>query len=616
MTEILSPGVYMQEVSGGPKPIEAVSTSTACFIGFTEKATYERVVDGVRVPESVLRKPFFITSWLQYRETFGDLVSGIYTPQSVYGFFQNGGRRCYVVSLDTIPPTQCNLLSSDDTRNYLTVRAKQAALDSRLRIRVEADPLPDVDKRTNGGGTGATPSGAASNQQGQSGGANAGSGAAGDAAANAAGGSSGGTGGQQGQGSATNVAGSGAAANGTTASTTLEKLLYFHLTLEREVKINSDRWKKVEEVRQVTLKTNAENQLELAFYNNQLPKNIDLFLTAAGKSATLQKAWPKRDNPQLITEQGAIMAVGKKEYDGDLVRDGNETKRTGLVALSEIDDISIICAPDLMVTPPGQTLDRKLVKALQTTIIDHCKNMQDRVAILDTPPYLTPQEAKDWRMNEVGYDTSYAAVYYPWIEVWDSISNRPMNVPPSGYMAGIWARNDSQRGVHKAPANEIVNGAIGLAYNTTTNEQDILNPIGVNCIRAFPGMGIRVWGARTMSLSDPEWRYLNVRRLFNMIEKSIQRSTMWAVFEPNDWRLWSKLRRDVGNFLMGLYSQGMLFGRTAGEAFFVQVDESNNPSYSRDLGFLYVDVGISPVKPAEFIVFRIRQWSGEPPALG
>jgi phage tail sheath protein FI len=129
-------------------------------------------------------------------------------------------------------------------------------------------------------------------------------------------------------------------------------------------------------------------------------------------------------------------------------------------------------------------------------------------------------------------------------------------------------------------------------------------------------MGIRVWGARTMSLSDPEWRYLNVRRLFNMIEKSIQRSTMWAVFEPNDWRLWSKLRRDVSNFLMGLYSQGMLFGRTAGEAFFVQVDESNNPSYSRDLGFLYVDVGVSPVKPAEFIVFRIRQWSGEPPAQG
>jgi phage tail sheath protein FI len=229
---------------------------------------------------------------------------------------------------------------------------------------------------------------------------------------------------------------------------------------------------------------------------------------------------------------------------------------------------------------------------------------------------LTPQEAKDWRMNEVGYDTSYAAVYYPWIEVWDSINNRPMNIPPSGYMAGIWARNDTQRGVHKAPANEIVNGAIGLAYNTTTNEQDILNPIGVNCIRAFPGMGIRVWGARTMSLSDPEWRYLNVRRLFNMIEKSIQRSTMWAVFEPNDWRLWSKLRRDVSNFLMGLYSQGMLFGRTAGEAFFVQVDESNNPSYSRDLGFLYVDVGVSPVKPAEFIVFRIRQWSGEPPAQG
>jgi phage tail sheath protein FI len=591
MTEILSPGVYIQEVSGGPKPIEAVSTSTACFIGFTERATYERVVDGVRVPESVHLQPFFVTSWLQYRETFGDLVSGIYTPQSVYGFFQNGGRRCYVVSLGTIPPTQGKLLSSDGKHDYLTVRAKQAALDSRLRVRVEADPLPDGSRRTTNGGTGGTAGGATAGQQGQSG-------TAADGAANAAGGNN------------------GAATNGATAATTPEKPYYFHLTVEREVKINSDRWKKVEEVRQVTLQANKENKLELLFFNNQLPKNIDLFLTEAGKSATLQAAWPKPDNCQLITEQGVIATVGKKEYDGDLLRTGNETKRTGLVALSEIDDISIICAPDLMVTPLGQTLDRKLVKALQTTIIDHCKNMGDRVAIVDTPPYLTPQEAKDWRMNEVGYDTSYAAVYYPWIEVWDSINNRPMNIPPSGYMAGIWARNDTPRGVHKAPANEIVNGAIGLAYNTTTNEQDILNPIGVNCIRAFPGMGIRVWGARTMSLSDPEWRYLNVRRLFNMIEKSIQRSTMWAVFEPNDWRLWSKLRRDVSNFLMGLYSQGMLFGRTAGEAFFVQVDESNNPSYSRDLGFLYVDVGVSPVKPAEFIVFRIRQWSGEPPAQG
>ena len=581
MAEILSPGVYMQEVSGGPKPIEAVSTSTACFIGFTERATYERVVDGVRVPESVHLQPFFVTSWLQYRETFGDLVSGIYTPQSVYGFFQNGGRRCYVVSLGTIPPTQGKLLSSDGKHDYLMVRAKQAALDSRLRVRVEADPSPATPDRqvANGGTATAQPP----------------------------------TGAQPTPGAAPTPPGGG---GGTTTPLNAAPPRYFHLTVEREVKINSDRWKKVEEVRQVTLQANQENKLELLFFNNQLPKNIDLFLTEAGKSITLQAAWPKSDNCQLITEQGAIATVGKKEYDGDLLRHGNETKRTGLVALSEIDDISIICAPDLMVTPPGQTLDRKLVKALQTTIIDHCKNMGDRVAVLDTPPYLTPQEAKDWRMNEVGYDTSYAAVYYPWIEVWDSINNRPMIIPPSGYMAGIWARNDTQRGVHKAPANEIVNGAIGLAYNTTTNEQDILNPIGVNCIRAFPGMGIRVWGARTMSLSDPEWRYLNVRRLFNMIEKSIQRSTMWAVFEPNDWRLWSKLRRDVSNFLMGLYSQGMLFGRTAGEAFFVQVDESNNPSYSRDQGFLYVDVGVSPVKPAEFIVFRIRQWSGEPPAQG
>jgi hypothetical protein len=174
-------------------------------------------------------------------------------------------------------------------------------------------------------------------------------------------------------------------------------------------------------------------------------------------------------------------------------------------------------------------------------------------------------------------------------------------------MAGIWARNDSQRGVHKAPANEVVAGAIGLQYQTTHNEQAILNPAGINVIRSFPGRGIRVWGARTIS-SDPSWRYLNVRRLFNYIEESLLLGTQWAVFEPNDMDLWERIKRDISAFLIRTWRDGALFGNTAAEAFYVKCDAENNPPETRDVGQLIVEVGIAPVKPAEFVIIRLSQW--------
>jgi phage tail sheath protein FI len=182
-------------------------------------------------------------------------------------------------------------------------------------------------------------------------------------------------------------------------------------------------------------------------------------------------------------------------------------------------------------------------------------------------------------------------------------------VPPSGHVAGVWARNDNTRGVHKAPANEVVRGAIGLAYSVTKGEQDTLNPNGVNCIRSFPGMGIRVWGARTLS-SNPAWRYINVRRLFNFVEKSIERGTQWVVFEPNDPRLWSSVRRDVTAFLTGVWRDGALFGLSPSEAFFVKCDDETNPADVRDRGQMIVEIGMAPVKPAEFVIFRISQWGG------
>lgn len=213
-------------------------------------------------------------------------------------------------------------------------------------------------------------------------------------------------------------------------------------------------------------------------------------------------------------------------------------------------------------------------------------------------------------MKEAGYDTKYGAVYYPWIRVGNPLGNgESMLVPPCGHMAGIYARSDTERGVHKAPANEVARGAMAIENQITKGEQDILNPIGVNCIRAFPGRGIRVWGARTLS-SDPQWRYINVRRLFNFIEESIELGTQWVVFEPNDLDLWERIKRDIRAFLTRVWRAGALFGATADEAFYVKCDEELNTVEIRDAGQIIIEIGVAPVKPAEFVIFRISQWAG------
>jgi phage tail sheath protein FI len=233
--------------------------------------------------------------------------------------------------------------------------------------------------------------------------------------------------------------------------------------------------------------------------------------------------------------------------------------------------------------------------------------MHDRVAILDAPPGMNPQQIRNWRLREANYDSKYATLYYPWIEIDNpNEKGKTMFSPPSGHMAGIWARSDSERGVHKAPANEVVRGAVGLELQISMGEQDGLNPDGINCIRAFPGRGIRVWGARTLS-SDASWRYLNVRRLFNFVESSIQRGTQWVVFEPNDFDLWQRIKMDINAFLANVYLSGALFGQTPDQAFFVKCDSETNPPSIVDAGMVITEIGIAPTKPAEFVIFRIGQ---------
>jgi phage tail sheath protein FI len=244
---------------------------------------------------------------------------------------------------------------------------------------------------------------------------------------------------------------------------------------------------------------------------------------------------------------------------------------------------------------------------IQLALVAHSERMANRVAILDPPPGLNAQEVFDWRRDTLKVDSSYAVLYYPWVKVIDPASRQPVFMPPSGFMGGIWGRNDDTRGVHKAPANEPVRGALDVQLQLTSEEQGLLNPAGINCIRVFPRGGVRVWGARTLAQIDPEFKYLNVRRLFNFVESSILLGTQWAVFEPNDVLLWAKLRRNTSAFLTRVWRDGALFGVTPEEAFYVKCDAETNPPEVVEAGQVVVEIGLAPVRPAEFVIFNIRQ---------
>jgi phage tail sheath protein FI len=270
-------------------------------------------------------------------------------------------------------------------------------------------------------------------------------------------------------------------------------------------------------------------------------------------------------------------------------KDNGPGQRTGLKCFEEIDEIALVAAPGV-ISP-----------AVQDAILSHCETRKDRFAILDSPETINGGVDRLTRPR----DSKYGAYYFPWIQVYDPEKGN-IYVPPSGHVAGVYSRTDTERGVHKAPANEIVRGALGLRYSVSKGEQDLLNPKGINCIRLMLGGGIRIWGARTLS-SDSSWRYINVRRLFIMVETSIERATQWVVFEPNDHRLWKRVTRTISSFLSLLHRNGALMGETADKAFFVKCDSETNPPEVVDAGQLIVEIGLAPVKPAEFVIFRIGQ---------
>jgi phage tail sheath protein FI len=526
MPEYLSPGVYIEEVNTGPRPIEGVGTAMAAFVGFA--------------PSGPANTPTLVTNWSQYVDTFGapepggrrnPHLDGAYLSHAVYGYFNNGGGRCYVVRV--VPadgkPEPAKLGSG-----------AQLALPSR-----SSKGTASISAAPKG-----TPAGDISVEVGPATGEDAGEG----------------------------------------AFTLKVKAGDVEETFEN---VSLGRGK------------GAKNVIDTV---NQQSKVITL--TETQTTGSLLDRSPAlgsytlalKDVTAITTTSASSLRVKSAHFVGDV------SQRTGLEGLEVQEDVTMVACPDLMSAFQAGQLDADGVKAVQLAMISHCERMKNRMAIIDPLPGLTPQQVKKWREKDTNYDSHFAATYYPWLKI-DGPDSKPIEVPASGHMAGIWARSDNERGVHKAPANEVVRGALGPAAEITKGEQDTLNPIGVNCIRTFTGRGVRAWGARTLS-SDPAWRYISVRRLFNYVEESIERGTQWVVFEPNDQNLWARVTRDVSAFLTGVWRDGALFGLTPQQAFFVKCDEELNPADVRDRGQLVIEVGMAPVKPAEFVIFRFSQYAG------
>ena len=509
MPSYLSPGVYVEEVPAATRPIEGVGTAIAGFVGFASAGP--------------TNEPTLVTNWQQFVDTFGDMAEEFALGKSVYGYFNNGGGRAYIVRLPLavdgnapspgLPVAALSAGSGKDAVPAFTVRALDANVGD---ISVDVEPAAGADPDS--GKFDVT----ISAQDGPS----------------------------ETYHSLTTGAGS---SNIATAVNTRSRLV----TIEG-LDVAAD-------VLKDGLATGA---VSLA-----IPSDVAV--------------------PTVATESVV----------------GDPAKRTGFASFEAIEEITMIVAPDLMTAHRQGLIDTEGVVAVQTAMVSHCELMGNRMAILDTPAGLNAQQASEWRETTTNFDSKFAVLYWPWIQMFDPTVGHDVYFPPSGHLSGLWSRNDDTRGVFKAPANEVIQGATGLELAVTRGEMDMLNPMGVNSIKSFPGRGIRVWGGRTLS-SDAEWRYVNVRRYFNYLEESILQGTQWCVFEPNDERLWGRIRRTISAFLVNEWRSGALFGEKAGQAFFVKCDGENNTAESIDAGMVIVEIGVAPVKPAEFVIFRLAQFSG------
>ncbi|MEV7282522.1 phage tail sheath family protein [Streptomyces sp. NPDC093111] len=513
MPTYLTPGVYVEEVQSGARPIEGVGTAVAAFLGFAQNGPFH--------------EPTLVTSWDQYTQSFGGFTAGAFLPLAVHGYFANGGGAAYIVRIGGSTPDGAGA-SASGPRELPAARPVELGgflVSARPGVTGVSVEIADVE--------GENPP-------------------------------------------------------------------------EDRFRVLVRQGDQVAETFDVSTRKSVKGYFVTQARGSRLIEVAEQREATQNRPAAQTVALP--DAPAAPAPASAPAAQGDAARLDAAEYVGDADARTGFAGLETIDEITMVAVPDLMSAYERGDIDAEGVRTVQLAVIAHCEQMGDRVAVLDTPPGLSAQQVRRWRNDEAGYDSRHATLYYPWVRVFDPAAGRNATVPPSGHIAGVWARSDAERGVHKAPANEVIRGVVDLELKLSKGEQDLLNPIGVNCVRAFPGRGIRIWGARTLS-SDPAWRYLNVRRLFNYLEESILLGTQWVVFEPNDDRLWSSIRRNVTAFLTEEWRRGALFGRTAAEAFYVKCDRDNNPQESIDQGRVVCEIGVAPVKPAEFVVFRLAQFS-------
>ncbi|MDQ2085384.1 phage tail sheath family protein [Herbivorax sp. ANBcel31] len=568
MAEYLSPGVYVEEFESGGRPMEGVSTSTAGFIGLAERGSLEG-------------NPVLVTNISDFKRKFGGYLSesefGEYRflASSVEHFFLNGGARCFVMR---VAPKDSKVATNPQDSCLKVLAKNPGAWANKVKIVITPSSKAKTQimgiEEDSGAGTKYLVKSSVGFLEGD-----------------------------------VVVFNDGSSKVYNKVVKVQDNVLQFQedfqgdvvdkdllpsktiSTCEFNMEVKYD--DVVEEYENVSFNVQAPNFIEKKISKSDL---IEIKLAAEKTEeivAPYQMVAGESDDSYIISLIGGSNGTAAKVKASDFMgEDNGPGKRTGIQSFIDNGEVSIMAIPGI--TDPN----------VQLTLVAHCENLASRFAILDIPK--DSKKVDDVINHRNMFDSDYVAMYHPWLEVYDMLDKKNTYIPPSGSIAGIYARSDQERGVQKAPANEVIRGCVGLDCTYNKGEQDILNPKGVNIIRSFVGQGIRVWGARTCS-SNSNWKYINVRRLFIFLEESIKANTNWAVFEPNDELLWVRVKRTIDVFLTNLWRNGALAGSSSDEAFFVDIGRNTMTQDDIDNGRLICVIGVAPVKPAEFVIFRITQ---------
>ncbi|CAG7640840.1 phage tail sheath family protein [Paenibacillus allorhizosphaerae] len=578
MAEYLSPGVYMEEFDSGGVPMEGASTSTAGFIGLAQRG-------------EVVGLPELVTSFNDFRRAFGTHLSdnafGNYRflAYAVEQFFTNGGSRAYIMR---VAPSDAKVAGNADAagsqKPALTVQAKNpGSWGNAIRLKVVPASKAKTQIKALVGDASTTKKYEVKNSAGFI------------------------------QDDVV-VFTDGVNQQYCKVVSAQDNIIELSEALKGEVTDTSIQPVKTLGTCEFNLHVNygsEEEVYEKCSLNVHTPNHVSK-ITAKSRLVVISDTSAASDDPvapfEVIagdaeaTEYVIELAGGGDGSQANVTpdifigEDNGAGNRTGIQSFRDNDVVSFIAIP-------GVTNAN-----VQLELVAHCELLKSRIAILDVAKENTREP--DVAAHRNIFDSSYAALYHPWVQVFDPLDKKNIYIPPSGSVAGVYARSDNGRGVHKAPANEIVRGCSGLSVQYNKGEQDIMNPKGINLIRSFPGQGIRVWGARTCS-SNGLWKYVNVRRLFIFLEESIKNNTNWVVFEPNDEALWARVHRTIDAFLTRVWRDGALMGNSPEEAYYIQIGRSTMTQDDIDNGRLICVIGVAPVKPAEFVIFRLTQKTGD-----